>query len=200
MKDSAPHLITAAEFNAQVRRWASEIKALAQATLATGTHGTGRLREQFAAFVDTTRHTDPNVDGQGEAPAYKVKFGFDRYGVFRAYGVGRGWVRVGGVLTRGFRARSEREIREKTFNVFTTELFRKGMTMREINTHKFLSKEKGTDKVRTPLDWLDQHINRRINALADHVQEFYGDAAMRILLEEIGKVRIVKKGNNISIQ
>lgn len=199
MKDSTPHLITASEFNAQVRRWADEIKAMAQASLATGTHGTGQLRDQLAAFVDPTRYTDPNVDGQGEAPAYKVKFDFDRYGVFRAYGVGRGWVRVGGVLVRGFRARSEREIREKTFNVFTTELFRQGMTMREINTHKFLSKEKGTDKVRTPLDWLDQNINRRINELADHVQEFYGDAALRILLDEMGKARIMKKGGGVTI-
>lgn len=199
MKDSTPHLITAAEFNAQVRRWASEIKGLAQATLATGTHGTGQLRDRFAAFVDATRHTDPAVDGQGEAPAYKVKFGFDRYGVFRAYGVGRGWVRVGGALVRGFRARSESEIRNKTWNIFTTELRRQGLSSREINTFKFLDKEKDTGKVRTPLDWLDQHINRRINELADHVQEYYGDAAMRILLEEIGKVRIAKKGNNISI-
>ena len=167
MKDSTPHLITAAEFNAQVRSWASEIKGMAQATLATGTHGTGQLRDRFAAFVDATRHTDPAVDGQGEAPAYKVKFGFDRYGVFRAYGVGRGWVRVGGALVRGFRARSESEIRNKTWNIFTTELRRQGLTSREINTFKFLDKEKDTGKVRTPLDWLDQHINRRINELAE---------------------------------
>lgn len=200
MKDSTPHLITAAEFNAQVHRWASGIKFMAQASLASSTHGTGRLRDRFAAFVDTTRHTDPNVDGQGEAPAYKVKFGFDRYGVFRAYGVGRGWVRVGGVLVRGFRARTESEIRNKTWNIFTTELRKKGYSNREINTFKFLDMDKDTGKVRTPLDWLDQHINRRINELADHVQEFYGDAAMRILLDEIGKVRIMKKGNNISIQ
>lgn len=199
MKDSTPHLITAAEFNAQVRRWAAEIKVMAQASLATGTHGTGRLRDQLAAFVDTTRHTDPNVDGQGEAPAYKVKFGFDRYGVFRAYGVGRGWVRVGGVLVRGFRARSESEIRNKTWNIFSTELRRQGLSSREINIFKFLDREKNTGRVRTPLDWLDQHINRRVNELADHVQEFYGDTAMRILLDEIGKVRIMKKGNNISI-
>lgn len=199
MKDSTPHLITAAEFNAQVRRWASEIKTMAQASLATGTHGTGRLRDRFAAFVDATRHTDPNVDGQGEAPAYKVKFGFDRYGVFRAYGVGRGWVRVGGVLVRGFRARSESEIRNKTFNVFTTELRRHGLSNREINTFKFLEKSEGSGRVRTPLDWLDQHINRRINELADHVQEFYGDAAMRLLLDEIGKVRIMKKGSGATI-
>lgn len=199
MKDETPHLMTAAEFNAQVRRWADEIKSMAQASLATGTHGTGRLRDRFAAFVDATRHTDPNVDGQGEAPAYKVKFGFDRYGVFRAYGVGRGWVRVGGVLVRGSRARSESEIRNKTWNIFTTELRRQGLSSREINTIKFLEKEKDTGKVRTPLDWLDQHINRRINELADHVQEFYGDAAMRILLDEIGKIRIVKKGGSVGL-
>lgn len=199
MKDETPHLLTAAEFNAQVRRWADEVKAMAAATLATGTHGTGQLRERFAAFVDTTRHIGDSQQAQ-EAAAYKVKFGFDRYGVFRAYGVGRGWVRVNGVLVRGFRARSESEIRNKTWNVFTTELSRQGMSSREINTFKFLSQEKGTGKVRTPLDWLDQHINRRINELADYVQEYYGDVAMKQLLEEIGKVRIVKKGNNVSIQ
>lgn len=199
MKDSTPHLINAAEFNAQVRRWADEIKGMAQASLATGTHGTGRLRDRFAAFVDATRHTDPAVDGQGEAPAYKVKFGFDRYGVFRAYGVGRGWVRVGGALVRGFRARSESEIRNKTWNIFTYDLRKKGLSTREINTFKFLDKERNTGKVRTPLDWLDQHINRRINELADHVQEFYGDAAMRILLDEIGKIRIVKKGGGVGL-
>lgn len=199
MKDETPHLMTAAEFNAQVRRWADEIKMMAQATLATGTHSTGRLRDQLAAFVDTAKHLG-NSQHAGEDAAYKVKFGFDRYGVFRAYGVGRGWVRMGGVLVRGFRARSEKEIREKTFNTFTTELFRQGMSMREINTHKILSKEKGTGKVRTPLDWLDQHINRRINELADHVQEYYGDVAMRYLLEEIGKVRIVKKGGGVKVE
>ena len=190
--------MTAAEFNAQVRHWADEVKAMASASLAAGTHGTGRLRERFEAFVDTTTHLGDCQ--QEEAAAYKVKFGFDRYGVFRAYGVGRGWVRVGGVLTRGFRARSESEIRNKTWNIYTTELIRKGVSMREINSYKFLDKEKGTGKVRTSLDWLDQHINHRINELADYVQEYYGDAAMRTLLEEFGKVRIVKKGNNISIQ
>lgn len=109
--------MTAAEFNAQERRWAAEIKAMAQATLATGTHGTGRLRERFAEFVDTSRHVGDDLQ-QGEAPAYKVKFGFDRYGV------GRGWVRVNGILVRGFRARSESEIRNRTWNIFTYDISR----------------------------------------------------------------------------
>ena len=199
MQTSDPKLLTAAEFNAQVRRWADEIKTMAQATLATGTHGTGQLRERFAAFVDTSKHLGDGEHAQENA-AYKVKFGFDRYGVFRAYGVGRGWVRVGGVLTRGFRARSETEIRNKTWNIYTTELRRKGYSMKEINTFKFFDHSVGTGKVRTPLDWLDVHINRRINELADHVQEYYGDMAMRVLLEEVGKIRIVKKGAGVRVE
>ena len=192
--------MTAAEFNAQVRKWADEIKSMAQQALATGTHGTGRLRDEMAAFVDKATHLTASMENDGVEVAYKVKFGFDRYGVFRAYGVGRGWVRVNGVLTRGFRARSESEIRNKTYNVFTTELSRQGYTMRDINTFKFLSQEKGTGKVRTPLDWLDQHINRRINELADYMQEYYGDVAMQTLLRELGKIRIVKKGNGVAIE
>lgn len=197
MKDKTPHLLTAAEFNAQVRKWADEIKSMAQQTLASGTHGTGKLRDELAAFVDTTKH----VDGRhaGEDAAYKVKFGFDRYGVFRAYGVGRGWVRMGGVLVRGFRARSEKEIREKTWGFYTYDLKKKGYSSREINTYKYLSQEKGTGKVRTPLDWLDGKISTRINELADYVQEYYGDYALRTLLKEFDKARIVKKGNNVSI-
>ena len=192
--------MTAAEFNAQVRKWADEIKSMAQQALATGTHGTGRLRDEMAAFVDKATHLTASMENDGVEVAYKVKFGFDRYGVFRAYGVGRGWVRVNGVLVRGFRARSESEIRNKTYNVFTTELSRQGYTMRDINTFKFLSQEKGTGKVRTPLDWLDQHINRRINELADYMQEYYGDVAMQTLLRELGKIRIVKKGNGVAIE
>ena len=196
MQTSDPKLLTAAEFNAQVRRWADEIKMMAQQTLGTNTHGTGHLLEFIAAFVDKRKEAQE----VGEEAAYKVKFGFDRYGVFRAYGVGRGWVRINGVLVRGFRARSESEIRNKKWNIYTQLLLQRGYNHREINQHKFISSEKGTGKVRTPLDWLDQHINRRINELADYVQEYYGDMAMRVLLKEVGKMRIVKKGKNFSIQ
>ena len=188
--------MTAAEFNVQVRRWADEVKAMAQATLATNTHGTGHLLDFIAAFVDKRK----NAQEDGDEAAYKVKFGFDRYGVFRAYGVGRGWVRVNGVLVRGFRALSEKEIREKKQNVYSYLLFKRGYSHRDIKKYKFISREKGTGKVRTPLDWLDQHINRRSNELADYVQEYYGDFALRRLLEEFGKARIVKKGYKFSIK
>lgn len=192
-------LMTPAEFSAQVRRWAAEIKLMAQASLATGTHGSGRLRERLEAFVDSATHLTASMESDGVEVPYKVKFGFDRYGVFRAYGVGRGWVRMGGVLTRGFRARSEREIASKTFSTLARRLMKKGMSTKEVNSHKILA-DRASNRVRTPLDWIDQHINHRINELADYVQTFYGDEAMRHLLEEVGKIRIVKKGNNISLQ
>lgn len=192
-------LMTPAEFSAQVRRWAVEIKLMAQASLATGTHGSGRLRERLEAFVDSATHLTASMESDGVEVPYKVKFGFDRYGVFRAYGVGRGWVRMGGVLTRGFRARSEREIASKTFSTLARRLMKKGMSTTEVNSHKILA-DRASNRVRTPLDWIDQHINHRINELADYVQTFYGDEAMRHLLEEVGKIRIVKKGNNISLK
>ncbi len=189
-----PKLLTAAEFNAKVRKWASEVKGMAKASLAAGTHGTGQLGNKFAEFVDTRTR---GAEGQDPA-AYKVKFGFDRYGVFRAYGVGRGWVRINGILVRGYRARSEREIRNKTWNVYTSALRNRGYSTKDINSYKFFS-DKKEGRVRTQLDWLDQHINHRISILADYVQEFYGDVAMEQLLKEMGKIKIIKKGNNINI-
>lgn len=186
--------MTAAEFNVQVRRWAGEIKAMAQATLATGTHGTGNLSERLAAFVDSATHLTASMESDGVEVPYKVKFGFDRYGVFRAYGVGRGWTRIGGVAVKGFSGSSKRTKEEGIWG----DLRRAGFRSKEIRGMKFFDEREG--KPRTPLDWIDQHINRRINELADHVQEYYGDAAMKILLDEIGKIRIVKKGNNISMQ
>ena len=194
MKDETPHLMTAAEFNAQVRRWADEIKAMAQMTLAAGTHGTGRLREELAAFVDKATHLTASMESDGVEVVYKAKFGFDRYGVFRAYGVGRGWSRVGGVAVKSFSGGSQRAKEEGIWD----DLRRSGYRSKEIRGMKFLDERGG--KPRTPLDWLDQHINRRINELADHVQEYYGDVAMQTLLRELGKIRIVKKGNGMAIE
>ena len=142
-------LMTPAEFSAQVRRWAAEIKLMAQASLATGTHGSGRLRERMEAFVDSATHLTASMESDGVEVPYKVKFGFDRYGVFRAYGVGRGWVRMGGVLTRGFRARSEREIASKTFSTLARRLMKKGMSTKDVNSHKILA-DRASNRVRTP--------------------------------------------------
>ena len=45
---------------------------------------------------------------------------------------------------------------------------------------------------RTPLNWLDAHIDNNIGELADVAQEFYGDLALQQMMENLGKIKIVK--------
>ena len=178
--------MTVQEFNLQIAKWAEKIRNMSQATLGSGTHSSGRLAANLAKFIDAL---------SADEPAYKVAFRFDRYGVFRAYGAGRGWVVINGVLARGFRARSDREIRERRWNVYTTDLVKKGYTVSQINRIKLTPQGIVMGgKERTPLDWIDRHINSSINVLADYVQEFYGDQALEQLLQNFQKMRIVKTG------
>ena len=84
-------LLTVQEFNNLVTKWAMRVRARSRATLSSGTHGTGQLATTLGQFVDKKSPTDA---------AYKVKFQFSRYGAFRAYGAGRGWVVINGTLTK----------------------------------------------------------------------------------------------------
>ncbi len=180
-------LMTVQEFNLQVTKWAMKVRAEARATLGQNTHASGRLATMLSQFVDKMG---------ADEPAYKIKFSFERYGVYRAYGVGRGYVMVNGILTRGFRARSDREIRNRQWNIYTTDLTNKGYTVSQINRAKYTPQGVvlGKGKERTPLDWIDQHINSSIAVLADYVQKYYGDVALQQMLDNFGKMRIVKKG------
>lgn len=180
--------MTIQEFNNAVAKWAMKIRRDARATLAAGTHATGNLSNWLYQYVDKSVR-----DGQFRGAAYKVAFSFPRYGAFRAYGAGRGWVVRNGVLTRGFRARSEREIRGKTWNAYTTALAAKGYTTREINRHKFYSKARDTGKKRAPLDWIDRHIEAGAGTLAGLAAEFYADQTIQAMLDIIDKARIAKE-------
>ena len=178
-------LLTVIQFNRLVTKWAMRVRARSRATLSSGTHGTGQLATTLTQFIDKKSPNDS---------AYKVKFHFYHYGAYRAYGVGRGWIICGRKLTRGFRARSEREIRNRTWNEYTRELSKNGYTTAQINRAKYTRNGIVTKgKERKPLDWIDQHINATIDELANDVQEFYGDEALRSLLAEYNKMRIVKK-------
>lgn len=180
------HLMTPAEFSAQVRRWADEVKAMASASLAIGTHGTGKLRERLAAFVDSATHLTASMESDGIEVPYKIKFGFDRYGVFRAYGVGRGWTRIGGVAVKGFSGGSQRAKDEGIWG----DLRRAGFRSKEIREMKFFDGREGRPRV--PLDWIDCHVDAATEGLADIVLDFYGDEAMRLLKENISKMKINK--------
>ena len=71
-------------------------------------------------------------------------------------------------------------------------MLKRGHLIREVN----MAKKVRTDDLsiaRTPLDWMDKHINDDVGALADLVQEFYGDEALRQMLEDLPKLKIKKK-------
>lgn len=176
-------LLTVEEFNNQVTKWALVIKAKSRKTLASHTRGSGRLARHIDKFVDKLSDHDP---------AYKVKFNFLRYGVYRAYGAGRGYVIVNGVPVRGYRIRSDREIRNRVFGTEASEMMKRGYLVRDINMAKKVN-EDDLRRARHPLDWIDMHINASVDNLADLVQEFYGDEALRQMLNDLPKIKINKK-------
>lgn len=176
-------LMTVQQFNNAVTKWALIIKERSKKTLHSNTHASGQLALNLDKFVDKDEKTEA---------AYKIKFHFLRYGVYRAYGAGRGYVIVNGLPVRGYRIRSDREISNHKFGLFAQEYLHKGYTIRQINTAK---KVNTTDvrRNRKALDWIDKHINASIQDLADTVQEFYGDAALKAVLENMKKLKIVKQ-------
>lgn len=177
------NLMTVQEFNLQVTKWAMKVRRAAKQTLSTQTHSSGMLGLRLAQFIDKISSQDP---------AYKIKFQFDRYGVFRAYGAGRGYVIVNGQIVRGVRVRSDRDIKLKVFNDAARRYVKNGYTVSQVNRLKLYETDNSTI-VRHPLDWIDIHIEQSINNLADKVQEFYGDEAVRQIAEHISKMKIAKK-------
>ena len=175
-------LLTVEQFNNQVTKWTLVVKSKAKRTLSGQTHASGHLALHIDKFVDKLSDHDP---------AYKVKFNFPRYGVYLAYGAGRGYVIINGQPVRGYRVRSDREIRKKVFGAEASEMLKRGHLMRDVNTAKKILTD-DLRRARTPLDWIDRHINADIDELADLVQEFYGDEALRQMLEDLPKLKIKK--------
>lgn len=181
----ADNLMTVEQFNLLVRKWGLRVKMLARGTLSSGTHSSRNLQNFLTLFVDNDKKT---------GSSYKLKFHFERYGVFRAYGAGRGYVVVNGQILRGSRLRSNREIKNRTLSDVTRGYLSKGYTLKEINRLKVYSEDVSKPISRTPLDWIDQHIDANISQLADVVQEYHGDKALRDLLLDFNNVKIVKNG------
>lgn len=174
------NLLTVEDFNSLVRQWSQQVKAQSSSTLKSGTHSTGELLSSFNAFTD--------LDSKTKA-IYKVKFGFNRYGVFRAYGVGRGYVRYNGVLQRGFRLKTYSTF--KQWQSIVESSLDQGMKSKEINALKAVNIG---ELKRKPLDWLDSHLTSNLNSLADIVQNYYGDVAAKCVLESLNSLKINKNG------
>lgn len=175
-------LMTVGEFNRLVTHWGERVRKRARVTLMTRTHSSGRLADRLREYVDSIN---------SDSPVYKVAFRFERYGVFRAYGVGRGYVLVNGLLVRGYRVRSVRDMQLRRFRTEASEMVKKGSTVAEVNR----AKRPYNDDLqiqRRALDWIDKHLDEGMDTLSDAVQEFYGDDALRQLLKDFPKTKINK--------
>lgn len=173
-------LITEQEFDAYLRSWALRVEMSAKFNLAANTHSTGNLMESLRKFVDKMRN------GVGRHIAFK----FPQYGVFRAYGAGKGWVIVNGVPVKGHRVLSAREIREKKLNNLAAQMLKRGYSFSEVKRAKVA--DRSVTDPRRPLDWIDGEVKKRQDELADMSVGFFGDKALAGILRELDKAKIIK--------
>lgn len=117
----------------------------------------------------------------------RVQVKFLKRGAYYHYGVGRGWVRQNGALVRGRRASATE----------AAQLRKRGYTRDEAFNHKVTHGFNLKGK-REPVDWLNGPIKRNWDALAGFAQDFYGDLAMRDVLQQLSKV-LMKDGNTRDI-
>lgn len=182
-EEKEKNLMTVEQFNATVNEWAEKVRRASSSSLQTGTHGTGQLRESLTPFVDS-------YDKQ--SPAYKVAFRFLRYGVFRAYGVGRGYIRAGESVVRGGRTTTLKQVRNLRLRLMADRAS-EGLTKSQQRRSKMADSADTRAIRRKPLDWIDGHLDGSVGQLADAVQAYYGDAALRNMLTEFNKNKIVKQ-------
>ena len=88
-----PPAVTADEFNQRGKQWGDTVRSRSLGTLVAETQVySGNLRSRLKSAVNASRD-----DGLAHAVAFK----FLRYGVFVAYGVGNGYIRLNGKVVRG---------------------------------------------------------------------------------------------------
>jgi hypothetical protein len=175
-------LMTEAEFNAAVRKWANSIRnemvESASNKFAKGKSGS------FSSIKDQKTHQKLTESINRKVKydfgvADSVGFGFAKQGIYLHYGVGRGHVHTGNGVTRG------RKLSSDEFSAYRKKGYR----------DKDIAKIKHTESggiSRQPVDWFDSKIRMGFGTLANVVQEFYGDRALEKLLNDIDRFLIKK--------
>jgi len=141
-------VVNESDFNREAKAWNYRISRRMRENVVTGANSAqskGKLRDSIK----------PNFSIRQNV-IHRVGFGFERYGIFRAYGVGKGYIHTTYGLVRGHR---------------TAEYYKKSRK----NKSQFVLYGRGGIN-RTPLDWFDSEITDNIDQLADIVAEFYGDS------------------------
>lgn len=180
MNEYAPPLMTADEYNSSIKKWymarrqnaAANIRRnlspgyvdnrkKSQSRLSRNNILSGSAtRKKAQTLANSLQARDKKSAGEIESIAFK----FLRHGVYFHYGVGRGYIRQGNTVIRGYR----KAIKHQT----TTA---KGPILRR------------------PVNWIDGEIGQHFDELADIAQKYHGDDAMRAVLLSANKLSIQKK-------
>lgn len=176
-----PQLMTAEEFNAAVKQWTSDRRRRAISNVTANTDKSvrqwkGRKTPKLARSVSGRVK---NRNGVAE----RIAYAFERHGVFFHYGVGRGYIKVGNSLVRGYRIDSSKEL--------VAAHRKRGDNDKDIKMMKHAYKHTG-HMVRRPVNWMDVELDKGLYMLADIAQEFYGDKAMNDVLSQMDKIKITK--------
>lgn len=168
-------LVGARWFNKSVEEWTHKIRRLSVSIL-DNTDSTGRLQRELNARLLRDREGGEAYVGLG--------FRFWRYGAYREYGAGRGYIVKDGVIMRGHSAwaNTKKRIMLRAQKVSEYRIRR----MRTVDNHY------GTI-LRTPLPWLDPPIVQNIDELADISAEYYGDTALKKVIEKFNVITIEKR-------
>lgn len=165
----------ASQFNRGVEDWARRVRGESVSILQR-TKCSGRLARELTARYLRDREGGPAYVGLG--------FRFWRYGAYREYGAGRGYIVKDGVIMKGHSAWADKKKRQKLRSMRVSEY--RIRRMRTVDEHYAIIR-------RSPLPWLDPNIVHKIDRLADLAGEYYGDEALRKVLKKFNKITIEKR-------
>lgn len=168
-------LMTPSRYNKEVENWTYKVRGVS-INILQRTHASGRLRSELKARFLNDREGGPAYVGLG--------FKFAKYGAYREYGAGRGYIVKDGIIMKGHSEWRNKTKRRELRSLRVSEY--RIRRMRTIDEHYAVIQ-------RTPLPWLDPPIVQNINSLADLSGEYYGDQALKNVLQKFDKITIQKR-------
>lgn len=171
----------ASAFNEEVKRWTEKVRGSSVQILGKANKGSGNLRRELFARWLYDKKTGESHEGK---PISALGFRFHKYGAFLEYGAGRGYIVENGVIVRGARAWSSKTLRKDLKSLRYSNYV--------IRRHKLTSEPYAIIR-RSPLPWLDPPINKNIEELGDIAGEYWGDQALKQVLDKFNKITIKKR-------
>ncbi len=140
-------IINEGEFNQRTMQWTMDVRSIFKANIK------GKMSaKQTGELLSSVKSRISKSGGM----LNRIGFDFHRYGVFMAYGVGRGYVHTPGGVIRGMRSDAHRKSKGREgkgqFSLYGSGPLR-----------------------RKPVDWFDSELPENVEKLADLIMEYYGD-------------------------